>query len=304
MAFHLRQEESPARGLRRLARKELRSAARVLRQRRRSNLGEAIHEARRHIKKARTVLSVIEEDRGAGFRKDHKRLKRVSRTLGLVRDADVTLEVFDQLRRRSKQSISHATFALVRRQLEQDRQQLRKDTKLDPKLKRTIQCLRRMTQAAKAWKPRHKSFAALAAALTASRREGRKTMARARDRQRAADFHEWRKAVKRLWYELRLIAECGPSVRADIRALKQLETWLGDDHNCVVLCGRLFSNPLIARSCGDLSKLQHIADRYQDSLRRQALAHGKEIYRTDPKPYVKQIKRLWRGWRQSSGRMS
>ena len=37
-------------------------------------------------------------------------------------------------------------------------------------------------------------------------------MARARKGQRAADFHEWRKQIKALWYELRLVE--GPSARA------------------------------------------------------------------------------------------
>ena len=64
-------------------------------------------------------------------------------------------------------------------------------------------------------------------------------MARARKSQRAADYHEWRKQIKALWYELRLVEGSGPRIRRDVKALHRAEEWLGNDHNVVVLCDAL-----------------------------------------------------------------
>ena len=64
-------------------------------------------------------------------------------------------------------------------------------------------------------------------------------MARARKSQRAVDFHEWRKQIKALWYELRLVEGSGPRIRRDVTALHRAEAWLGNEHNVVVLCDEL-----------------------------------------------------------------
>ena len=64
-------------------------------------------------------------------------------------------------------------------------------------------------------------------------------MKRAQQDQRAEYFHEWRKAIKALWYSLRLVGQADARVRRDVRALHLVERWLGDDLNIVVLAETL-----------------------------------------------------------------
>src|SRR5689334_894450 len=99
MAFRLRPDESVTHGLRRLARKELERARGELRKTNPPR-DEAIHEARKSVKKVRAILQLIEDDEGNGVGGSGKRLHSVNRTLSGHRDADVIIETFARLRTR------------------------------------------------------------------------------------------------------------------------------------------------------------------------------------------------------------
>jgi hypothetical protein len=83
MAFRLKSDESVRRGLRRLARKEIRSAADALRKDR--NKDAAIHDARSSLKKARAILRIFGNDNGRGLGKHWRRLRKASRSLSGLR---------------------------------------------------------------------------------------------------------------------------------------------------------------------------------------------------------------------------
>jgi CHAD domain-containing protein len=125
-------------------------------------------------------------------------------------------------------------------------------------------------------------------------------MTRAEKRQRATDFHDWRKQIKALWYELRLLEGCGPRVRRDVRALQRTEAWLGDAHNVVVLCDELSNRRPQGKSLIDLDRVRLAGDRYQCELRTKALATAKRIYARTPREYVKAIRREWKNGQTST----
>ncbi len=66
----------------------------------------------------------------------------------------------------------------------------------------------------------------------------------AQDDPRPENYHDWRKRVKDHWYHVRLLESLWTEVlEAREASLKNLETWLGDDHNLVVLCDKLTNEP-------------------------------------------------------------
>jgi len=297
MAFHLKPRESVEDGIRRLARKELRSARKTLRDPK-SNMEDAIHDARKGVKKAQAMLVLVKTAGGRGLRKDQKRLNQVGRQLSRFRDADARLEIFDRLRQLSPTLLSKRSLAIARKSLMQSKNEIRKSGGGRTRLAKAARRLKKLSRSARTWRPDSGQFGALAVALEDVRRKGRKAMARARKSGQPEDFHAWRKIVKEYWYQMRLLDECGGAVRKEIRALHQLETWLGDDHNIVILCEQLFDNPVLVRACRDLDNLRRAAERHQTALRRQALASGTKIYAQGDKEYVKQLKQHWRAWRR------
>ncbi len=121
-------------------------------------------------------------------------------------------------------------------------------------------------------------------------------MARARKSQRAADFHEWRKQMKALWYELRLVEGSSPRIRRDVNALQRAEEWLGNAHNAVVLCDELSKDVPQGESRIDLDRVQLVADIYQCELRTKALAGTERLYSRAADEYANSIRREWKKW--------
>ena len=293
MAFRLRPQESVDRGLRRLATKALRSAREGLRQATPPG-NEAIHDARKSVKKVRAIVALIDADEGRGLGGCRKRMRRVSRSLSPLRDADAMLRMLTKLEQKDPRVFDEHTVARVRRRLSSHKQ-----ASMDAASKQGVweivdRELRKLRRRAKRWHPGHRGFRALAPGLRAAYRRGRKAMARALRRQRSDDFHEWRKHIKTLWYQLRLFEGSSPGLRTDIGALHRVESWLGDDHNVVVLCRELSKDVSLC----DLERVRRSADRYQRELRRKALATTKHLYARPPGDYLRRAKKAWKAWRR------
>ncbi len=298
MAFQLRREESVADGLRRLAKKELRSARDTLR-RTSPSRDEAVHEARKSVKKVRAILQLVKTDDGSGLAKSQNQLRVVNRALSRLRDTDVILETLAKLRARNPQLFSEHTFARLRRRLAAEKRRAYDTAQRKGLWKKVDRELRNLRRAAKRWHSAHRRFGALAPGIRRTFRRGRTAMTRALTRQTAADFHEWRKQLKALWYELRLIDACSRTVHRDVAALHRAETLLGDDHNVVVLCAELSKDASVCDGAVDRKALRLAADRYECDLRERAVATVQRIYERTPRDYVRTVKRAWKSWQRT-----
>ena len=107
-------------------------------------------------------------------------------------------------------------------------------------------------------------------------------------------MHEWRKSVKNLWYQTRLLEPAAPSTLAPmIGSLDHLGEALGDDHDLAVLVERLAADP--HRYGGALHALKaiEIARAEQAVLREPAFRLGATIYAEKPKAFVARIESYW-----------
>ena len=293
MAFRLTVNQSVAAGLRRVAREELNSLSKHL-----SGAapprGEAIHEVRKSVKKLSAILQVVDADNGRGLAKDANRLHTIHHRLSALRDADVMLDTLRKLRVKDRRILTEQCFARVQRRLSSHKKLAMKAARRKRTWRRIARSLRKVRRDARHWTPRHRQFGSLAAGIRRTHQQGRKAMARAEGRQRAADFHNWRKQVKALWYELRLLEGSTPRVRRDVQALHRAEAWLGDEHNVVVLCAELAKDEPHGESRIDLDRVRLAGDRYQSELRTKALAITKRIYERKPREYAEAIRREWK----------
>jgi CHAD domain-containing protein len=296
VSFELKPREQVNSGLRRLVRKEIRAARRELDEKH-PPTADAIHEARKSLKKVRAIVALIDDDEGRGIGRAKKRLRKIGHTLSELRDADAMVEIVDKLHRRTPRLLDAQTRKILRAWLTKRRKAAisnvgKKDTwdKLD-------HALRTVRRDARRWKPSHRAFGALSHGIAVSHRRGRKALARAAKRHRADDFHRWRKQIKNLWYELRLLKGAGPRVARDIHDLHQAEGWLGDDHNVVVLCAALSRDGSHRPAPITATQLKAAADRYHAQMRRQAIKSVRHIYTRKSGRYLRDLKRAWRTWR-------
>jgi CHAD domain-containing protein len=232
---------------------------------------EALHRTRIAIRRLRELFPVLGRDAHA-TRKLDRRLKKVSKQLGAVRDVDVLIALIDELHR--ERGYSKSALQDVRGLVDEKRQLAREklEAKLSPtKLQRVSRRLKRLakhlqvdvTSGQATAHPRHAKATLWALDARATRRAARvgEAMAAAGTVYAPVPLHHVRIALKKLRFALELRAEVTrqPATR-QIAALKSAQDLLGRLHDLQVLLdqaremqvARFSSDPGAWRELGSL----------------------------------------------------
>ncbi len=305
MPYRLKASESVPENLRRIVIEELDSAADQLNGNYSKNRDEAIHEARKSVKKIRGVLRLARPHLGATYRRENRRLRDLGRKLSELRDAAAIIETFDAVIEKHKDSLQKNTLSSIRLGLDNNKRETEKTADPDKVVKLATATLSSAKKRVASWPlDHHDGFRAIAPGLNATFRNGRNVMRLAQKDPRPENYHEWRKRVKDLWYHVRLLESLWAGVmQAHEASLKDLETWLGEDHNLVVLREKLESHPEAYGDQKDIQLFLTLADQYQEELRENALSLGRRIYEEKPRQFTKNIGKLWDAWQQQPDSM-
>jgi CHAD domain-containing protein len=294
LAFQFKRGEPVPRAIRRIVTEQLRFAAGQLRNLEPSARDEAVHEARKSIKKVRAILRLMSGELGPVAAAGNTLLRDLARRLSALRDAAVLVETLDSL----KDHIDSQVFAPVRVRLARDRARAAR-AQLPANV---VFALERASERVRSWPLHATGFAALARGLERAFHRGQRALAHARENPTPEAFHEWRKRVKDHWYDMRLLEGAWTvATRSYERSLKELETCLGDDHNLVILRGRLAA----LENAPDLAGLLVAIDSRQQQLRERALDLGERLYAPPPGEFVRRAEELWDAWhaqREGPGR--
>jgi len=134
-------------------------------------------------------------------------------------------------------------------------------------------------------------FSTVADSLKTSMRRGKKAFSNAYADPGPETFHELRKRVKDLRYQLSLMTEMWPGVlEAYANSAKKLEQFLGDDHNLAVLDGVLSQEHR-----GSKGLRAEIAKK-QAALREKAKQLGRRIYSEPAGTFTRRLRSSWKAW--------
>ena len=304
MSYHLKLNEPVHEGLKRIVCEEIEYGAGQLDGKDPAKRDEAIHEARKSVKKIRAVLRLIRPELGSVYRAENERLRGVGQKLSEFRDAGAIIETFDDLKEKYRDELGRHTLSPIRRRLNAQKQSAEKGNQIEAVLQQMANTLRDVGKDVSAWPLQTDGFCAIAPGLRKTYGRGRKALAYAKKRPRPENFHEWRKRVKDHWYHVRLLEDIWTDVmRAYEKDLKDLETWLGDDHNLVVLSDKLKGDPQGYGSQKDVDFLMELIGKHQKKLREKAVDLGDRIYQDRPRLFTKRIELLWAAW-QTQGKKS
>ncbi len=296
MAYRLKAGESIPEGIRRVVLEEIDSAAGQL-GRKSGNRGEAIHEARKSIKKIRGALRLVQPELGRIYKRENTRLRDLGHKLSEIRDAEAIIEVFDDLVAKYNDELQRNGLASIRVGLRKSKSEIEQAVNLDETALRGISTLRAARKRVPSWPLKADGFTAIEGGLRNRYRRGRQAMATAKKDPTPENFHEWRKRVKDHWYHVRLLESLWTEVmQAHEESLKKLETWLGDDHNLTVLCGKLRDNPDNYGSAEEVRLSLALAAQYQKELREKAQSLGQRIYEEKPRQFARNMSKLWDAW--------
>ena len=292
-SFALKPGKSIRRELKRIARKELgRASERLLHDHRDD---DDVHESRKSVKKVEALARLLEQIGFAPPRKNVKRLHATRRVLSRLRDADAIIETFDHLRSRFADRIPEHTSAMIRSRLTRRKSKMTRRAQAGAgSLARAGKTLRKIRRSVKRWAAPPIDLSELPRVLGRSFRASRKAMRRAQTRGQAQDFHDWRKRVKNLWYQLRLAERLVSGLSTQIEEYRELETALGEEHNLVVLRTKLTRDRGLRRIKSQMDNLTAISTALQQELQRTAVVLGMRLHKISPKEFAKGLRRRLR----------
>lgn len=295
MAFRLKRKESVARGVKRLADKALRSARNDLRPGKSKDRSEAVHKARKRIKKARALLELVRADVGREYQRDKRHLQHAARPLSQERDATILLTTFDDLRRRNRGKLRPQSWIAIRHSLEAAAAEASRQGLRPASIADTLHVLDIVRDHSRSWSLKAKGFRALRPGLKRSFARARKALHRTRADHAPDTLHRWRKRVKTHWYQLQLLESVEPrQLRPYLLKLRRLETWLGDYHDLVVLVEHIEKVDLPQAIQDDLGRFRAIVGRRQTQLLNKSQALGDRVYAERRSKYLSWLERPWR----------
>ncbi len=299
MAYRLERGESVIKGLKRVVRDEIESASAHLAGQKKTSRDEAIHEARKSIKKVRALLRLAGRELGGTGTREDRRLRDIGRRLSEFRDAFVMIDTFDGLKRKYRWETSRK-LGSVRTGLIRRRTQSRREEEMRIVLDHASAALAQAAQRVAEWPLVSDGYAAIGEGLEATYRAGRAALERVRKDPHPENFHQLRKRVKDYWYHVRLLENLWTDVMTTYeKTLKDLETWLGEDHNLAVLRERIAAEPAFYGSQKDIELLNELIGRYQTELRQQSLSLAERIYEEKPREFRRRMKHLWDTWQHA-----
>ncbi len=291
MAFRFKSDQAVSKEVRRIVLRQLDRATSELTSIGDPESDDAIHDARRRVKKIRAIIRLVRPVLEQGRRADPD-FKRVSKWLAPVADGQGVIDTLNQLLRRYHRQVPPKTAAAIRAELVArgkliDSQAVKKGV-----LQRARKTLRAERRRIKHWRLRADGFRAIAPGLKVCVRRARAAMVAACLHPTADRHHTWRRHVKNQWFHVRLLsARCGEQLLPYQRQLEALDGLLGEYHNLVLLHHVLLGDTRLTDR--EIAGCLRVVGRYQRELRRQAQMVGIRIYGERPRVFLQRVKRLW-----------
>ena len=296
MAYKFAEDEPLRLAIARCAREQLDRAIGELSEGINDNPVTAVHNARKAIKKERSLLRLA---RGAISSAERRRvnaaLRDAARVLSGTRDTAVMLATVDQLSNRFVGQLPATTFDAIRERLEAHRE----DQRGSALNARAVEELGAVRLQVGDWKLSKDGWKAIDRGLTRSYKRGRKALTRARKHRSMEDLHNWRKRVKDLWYHQRLLSPtCGPAVAGQAKDAHHVADLLGDDHDLAVLSAALRNNSRAVPV--DVDAVLNLIDHRRTELQTEAIRIGQRLYAESPKAFRRRMRRSWNAGRATA----
>jgi hypothetical protein len=296
VSYRLKRSQPVAREIRRIADTQIRLAISEL-SATEGRSDAVIHDARRHVKKARAAVRLLRGSLGKDYIAANERLRTVNHMLAPIADGEAVLETLGRIARRYRQTVGRQALGAIRVGLIENERRVGRQATVDRSLETAVRLLRAERQELRNWSTTGAGFGAIRSGLRRSFRAARNGLARVGSRPTPEHFHGWRRRVKDHWLQLRLLeARCGNQLSADRRRLEALDGFLGEYHNCAILDEIVAERRLLPRK--EASGWRRALGEYQTQLRRAALASARAVYAETPRQYVGRVKSLWKKTRE------
>jgi CHAD domain-containing protein len=301
MAYRFEHPDRLAFEVRRVATERLDNALEQLGTGLAKNPAEAVHTARKDIKKTRSLLRLVKDGIGKErFRAENDRLRDAAHNLAQARESDALSESLIALLDSKGGTLSAEAVDAARLwQSRMDSEPGGSATVIFAAA-RASALLSSARDDARTWALGQGSFDLIEPGIRRTYRRGRRCLERAERDSSDKTLHEWRKRVKDMWYSLRLLGAVWPPV---IRPLAdqahELSDLLGDHHDLGEL-RRAMGSGEAELSMPSRDELMAAASTRQHELHQAAIMLGRRLYAERPRHYTERLGNLWAAWQEDS----
>jgi CHAD domain-containing protein len=296
MSYRLKQHETISDGIKRIVIEQIDKAIdRLGSQSGRQD--DSIHDARVCFKKIRSGLRLVQTEFDADiFRQENSCYRDAGRRLSAIRDTAAMLETFDKLTDRFANQLAPNAFAGLRQPLKQSSTARRLEKKkVMLAVARTIRTARRRVEQ---WPIHQDDFSALGQGVKRVYKQGRQSFANAIEQPSVENFHEWRKDVKYLRYQVRILKSIWSTVLERLGdELETLGGYLSDDHDLALLRQCVLEPGEPPDGHMDIEALIALIDQRRGELQVEAKRLGERVYAEKPRAFAGRFQVYWQAWR-------
>jgi CHAD domain-containing protein len=296
--YRLQVEETAGAGIKRVLGGQVDDAIDHLRGQAGTEPAEAIHEARKDVKKIRSALRLVRDAIGDDvWRRENDHYRDVAGKLSSFRDGEILVEALDGLGDRFGPS-ARDRFDAFRGQLDEENRAAHDDGSVERAMVGAAAELATGRSRIEGLPLDGDGWDMLGPGLHRSYRRGRKRLRTVEEEASVTNLHELRKRVKDLWYQLCLIADADSEMLGTLADhAHDLSDHLGDDHDLALLRDQVQRRRDAFASPGDQRHLLEEIDQRRGELQFAAISLGDRIYAEKRKRFIKRLHRRWEAWR-------
>ena len=288
MGFRLKLREPLPDGLKRVFCEQIDSALRCCRHPTKQR-GVTVHEVRKHLKKVRAAMRLAVSEVGKNQHSCEDRcVREIGRLVSDLRDAQVRLQTLIQLRDETAKNSGKNHFARIEELLSLERESF--SAAFEDWQKQAIPMLEGVEERLSKWQLDCITWTQICGAVEKIYRRGQRGLAKTIKKPVPENFHSWRKRVKDLWYQLRILQPLNRVVLDEMaHDADVLGELLGQEHDFDFLLARLEKESGDDALRGELAHLRKIIRKRGKRLRRNALELGRRFYAEPAKAFAKRI---------------
>lgn len=260
-----------------------------------ANSHEAIHDARKQMKKLRAFSRLMRDEIGEkSYKMTNMYYRDIGKKISEARDAAAMLETMDLIAgdidsEAEKRAHKDVKNHLAARKSAVSRTMINQKDLLD-----TVKSdLARAEKIHASWKIKSKDFSAFSGGLGKTYKRCQKAMKKAYKKNTSEAFHEWRKRAKYLRYHVDYLREAWHKPMKSLeKELHQLTDYLGDAHDLAVLKAHIKQMDYEDQEAR--AALIFVIDRRKAELQRLARPLGEKILLDSKKDFLKRLEFYWK----------
>jgi len=300
VAYQLQDPSRVGDEIRRIAEEQLENILKQLTHPESNQEEEAVHNARKSLKKLRALLRLVQSQLGRKrYQQENACFRDAGRFLSEMRDAQVRLETLDKLGAHFADQLSnHHAFATVRETLAAT-PVLAQSSALQEQdnVIRAVALVKAAAQRVQDWPLEDSNWSVLRLGVKQIYRQGARRFVKAFEEPSVESFHDWRKRAKDLWYFFRLLKPIWPGLMSELEQQQNiLGDYLGDDHDLAILRQTLTEQPGEPDNSRELDILVALIDRRRSELQLAAQRLGQRLYAEKPSAFADRLETYWQVW--------